>query len=250
MIKLTVIIPTLNEEEFVARAIESASFADEILLIDSYSKDRTVEIAKKYEVAIYQRHFDDFSSQKNYAIDKAQNDWIFILDADETISPELREEVVSVLKKEDLYEAYEICFSRMFMGQQMKYGTARNETKIQLFNRKHCRYGTKLVHENLIINGKTKTLNHKILHYTYRSFDHFIGKKNHYAWLQARERLNKGEKPNLFHFLIKPPFRFFSEYIIKRGFMDGYPGFFNAYINSYGVMTRYIKLWLLHHNQK
>lgn len=250
MAKLTIIIPTLNEEEFIEQAIRSASFADEILLIDSYSKDRTLDIAKEYPVTVYQRQFDDFSNQKNHAIDKAQNDWIFILDADEVISPELREEIITELKKDAPCEAYEIGMTRMFMGQQMKYGTAKNDSKTLLFNRKYCRFGKKLVHENLVVNGRTGTLKHKALHYTYRGFDHFVGKKNHYAWLQAREKFAKGKKPNLFHFLVKPPFRFFSEYIIKRGFMDGMPGFFNAYINSYGVMTRYIKLWLLHRNQK
>ncbi|MGS2739883.1 glycosyltransferase family 2 protein [Sinomicrobium sp. M5D2P17] len=250
MTKLTIIIPTLNEEEFIEQAILSATFADEILIIDSFSDDRTLEIAKQHTVSIYQRKFDDFSSQKNYAIDQAKNDWIFILDADEVIDPGLREEIISELGKEEPCAAYEIRTVRIFMARQMKYGTAKNDTKTLLFHKKYCRFGTKLVHENLVVEGKTGALKNYILHYTYRGFDHFIGKKNHYAWLQAREMFAKGKKANLFHILIKPSFRFFSEYILKRGFMDRFPGFVSAYINSYGVMSRYIKLWLLQHKQK
>ena len=87
-------------------------------------------------------------------------------------------------------------------------------------------------------------------HYTYRGFDHYISKKNQYAQFQAQEILNKGKKPNIFHFFIKPPFRFFNEFILRGGFLDGFQGFSSAYLNSYGVMGRYIKLWLLHHNMK
>ncbi|RNL75203.1 glycosyltransferase family 2 protein [Sinomicrobium pectinilyticum] len=250
MTKLTIIIPTFNEEEFIAQAIRSAAFADEILIIDSYSEDRTLEIAGQHTVTVCQREFDDFSSQKNYAIDQARHDWIFILDADEVIMPGLREEIISELLKEDTCSAYEVGTVRMFMGREMQYGTAKNDTKTLLFNRKHCRFGNKLVHENLVVKGKTGALKNHIMHYTYRGFDHFIGKKNHYAWLQAREMFATGKKANLFHILVKPAFRFFSEYILKRGFMDGFPGFVSAYINSYGVMTRYIKLWLLQHKQK
>ncbi|RAV30660.1 glycosyltransferase family 2 protein [Sinomicrobium soli] len=250
MAELTIIIPTLNEEDFIAQAIQSASFADEVLVIDSFSEDRTLEIAGKYPVTVYQRKFDNFSSQKNYAIDRARHDWIFILDADEVIVPELREEIISEIRKARTCEAYEVRTVRMFMGRQMKYGTAKNDTKTLLFQKQHCRFGTKLVHENLVVEGRKGILKHHILHYTYRGFDHFVGKKNHYAWLQAREMFDKGKKASLFHILVKPPFRFFSEYIIKRGFMDGFPGFVSAYINSYGVMTRYIKLWLLQHQQQ
>ncbi|WP_461532683.1 glycosyltransferase family 2 protein [Sinomicrobium sp.] len=250
MAKLTIIIPTLNEEDFVERAIQSATFADEILVIDSFSKDRTLEIVKKYSATVYQRKFDNFSRQKNYAIDRASNEWIFILDADEVIVPKLQEEIISKIEKESSYKAYEVGAVRMFMGRKMKYGTAQNDTKTLLFKKSHCRFGNKLVHENLIVEGKKGRLKNRILHYTYRGFDHFIGKKNHYAWLQAQEMYNKGKRAHLAHILIKPSFRFFNEYIFKRGFMDGFPGFVSAYINSYGVMTRYIKLWLLQHQKQ
>lgn len=250
MAGLTIIIPTLNEEEFIEQAIMSASFADEILIIDSFSRDRTLDIAKKHRVTVCQRAFDNFSSQKNYAIDRASHEWIFILDADEVIIPELQKEITSEIRKAEPHKAYEVKTVRMFMGRQMKYGTAKNDTKTLLFQKQHARFGAKLVHENLVVEGSRGVLKHYILHYTYRGFDHFVSKKNHYAWLQAREMFDKGKKAHIFHILVKPPFRFFSEYILKRGFMDGFPGFVNAYINSYGVMTRYIKLWLLQHQQK
>ncbi|MCX2678545.1 glycosyltransferase family 2 protein [Galbibacter sp. EGI 63066] len=250
MNKLSVIIPTLNEELFIKDAILTASFADEIIIIDSYSTDKTIELAKKHPVKILQREFDDFSSQKNYAIDKASYNWIFILDADEKIPSALKKEIQQVLQKENKNVAYEVLCSHIFMGKRMKYSTFKNEWKLRFFNKEFCKYGKKLVHEDMVINGTTGRLKNHFDHYTYRSFDHFISKKNKYAWLQAEEYYKKNKKPSFYHFVIKPSFRFFNQFILRGGFLDGFPGFASAYINSYGVMTRYIKLWLLHKGLK
>ncbi|EKF56322.1 family 2 glycosyl transferase [Galbibacter marinus] len=247
MRKLTIIIPTLNEEFHIDEVIKSASFADEILIIDSYSSDKTVEIAQSHNVKILKREFDGFSSQKNYAIERAANDWIFILDADERIPQPLKEEIMNVLKDgESEFVAYDVLCSHIFMNRRMEHSTFKNEWKLRLFNRQFCMHGKKLVHEDMIINGPKSRLKNHFDHYTYRSYDRFIAKKNHYARLQAEENFKKNKKPSLFHFIIKPPFRFFNQYILRGGFLDGFPGFASAYINSYGVMTRYIKLWLLH----
>lgn len=248
MRKLTIIIPTLNEAFHIEEVIKSASFADEILIIDSFSTDKTVEIAQKYKVKILKREFDGFSSQKNYAIERAAHDWIFILDADERIPQPLREEILNVLENgaSDIV-AYDVLCSHIFMNRRMEHSTFKNEWKMRLFDRKFCRHGNKLVHEDMIINGQKSRLKNHFDHYTYRSFDRFIAKKNHYARLQAEQYYKKNKKPTFFHFMVKPAFRFFNQYILRGGFLDGFPGFASAYINSYGVMTRYIKLWLLHH---
>lgn len=177
MNKLTVIIPTLNEAEFIEGAIQTASFADEIIVVDSYSTDDTVNIVKKYSVTVIERKFDNFSSQKNFAIEKGRNNWIFILDADERIPECLKNEILFTLKNNNDYVAFEVLCSHIFMGKRMKHSTFKNDWKLKLFNKRFCRCGRKLVHEDMIVKGNTGKLKHSFDHYTYRGFDYYIDKK-------------------------------------------------------------------------
>jgi len=250
--KLSVIIITLNEEEFIEGAIETARFADEIIIMDSYITDKTSELIKNKNIIFKQNKFENFTKQLYIASQYATNDMILFIDADERIPIMLREEIQSVLKMEEPKSAYKVLFSHIFMGKRLKHGTNKNNWKLRLFNKKSCWYDeTRLVHEKIIvINGEIGKLTHPIIHYTYRSWNHCINKKNHYAELQAQQLFKKGIKPNAFHFIIKPASRFVNQYFLKAGFLDGFPGFAGAFINSYYVMTRYIKLWLLHHSME
>lgn len=252
MKKLTIIIPTFNEEDFIEGAIETASFADEIIVIDSYSTDKTSELVKKYNVIFIQHKFSNFSNQRYFAAKHASNDMILFVDADERISNLLKVEIQGILKMGDLYSGYEILFSNIFMGRRMKYGGFQNSWKLRLFNKRLCWYDEDiLVHEKIIVKeGKTGRLKNAMDHYTYRSWNHFIKKKQLYAELQSQELFKKGIKLNAFHFVIKPVYRFLYQYIFRGGFLDGFPGFANAFVNAYGVKTRYIKLWLLRNNMK
>ncbi len=252
MEKLTIIIPTFNEEDFIEGAIETASFADEIIVIDSYSTDRTSEIVQKHNVVFIQHPFENFSNQRYFAAKHATSNMILFVDADERIPDLLKEEIQNVLKMDDLYSGYEILFSHIFMGRQMKYGGFKNNWKLRLFNKRLCWYDeTLLVHEKIIVKeGKTGRLKHTMDHYTYRSWNHYIKKKQLYAELQSQELYKKGINLNAFHFVIKPTYRFLYQYIFRGGFLDGFPGFASAFGNAYGVTTRYIKLWLFRHNMK
>lgn len=252
MEKLTIIIPTFNEEDFIEGAIETASFADEIIVIDSYSTDKTSELVKKYNIVFIQHKFENFSNQRYFAAKHATNDMILFVDADERIPILLKEEILSVLKKDKINSGYEIFISVFFMGRRMKYGGFQNNWKLRLFNRKLCWYDeTLLVHEKIIVKeGKTGRLKHPIEHYTFRSWNHYIKKKQLYAELQSQELYKKDIKFNAFHFVIKPSYRFFYHYIFRGGIFDGFPGFARAFGNAFGVTTRYIKLWLIRHNMK
>lgn len=243
--KITAIIPTYNEEKHVAQAIESVSFADEILVIDSFSEDKTIEIAKTFDITFLQRKFDDFSSQKNFAIAKAKHQWIFILDADERVTPELRKEILSVLKSKTKKDAYWIFRTYHFMGKKIKYSGWQTDKVIRLFNRDQCKYDGKLVHEEIETSSEIGFLKSKLEHYSYSGFDHYISKLNQYAWFQAKALHKKGKKVNPFHIIVKPAFRFFKHYVLRFGFLDGLPGFMIAVLQAYGVLTRYVKLWLL-----
>ena len=244
MIKITAIIPTLNEEIHIADAIASVSFADEIIVIDSFSTDKTLEIAKKLNVKIIKRKFDDFSSQKNFAIDQAKHAWIYILDADERVTKEVKEEIVSAIKDPKDFVGFYVRRIFYFGDRKVNYSGFQRDKVIRLFLKEHCKY-TGLVHETISAKGSLGFFKHKINHFSYRNYDHYISKMNHYAAIRAKELHEKRNKVNIYHVMIKPAARFFIHYIIRLGFLDGFTGFLVAKTQAYGVLTRYIKLWLL-----
>ena len=249
-IKITAIIPTLNEEIHINAAINSVSFADEIIVIDSFSSDKTVEIAKSLKVRLLQRKFDDFSSQKNYAIEQATHDWIYVLDADERVTDLLRKEILHKVKDPKGVVGFYVYRTFYFIGKKINYSGWQRDKVVRLFKKAHCKYDGKLVHERLLVNGDVAFLTNKLEHYSYRSYDHYIQKLNHYSSLKAKSLFEQHKKVTPFHILIKPPVRFIIHYFIRLGFLDGFPGFIISVVQSYGVLTRYIKLWLLKKNMR
>lgn len=244
MTKITAIIPTLNEEERIQNSLQSAQFADEIVVIDSYSTDKTVEIVEQSNAKLLKRKFDDFSSQKNYAIDQASNDWIIWIDADEVLTKELQDEIKQAINNADDYVGFYIYRIFFFKGKKMRFTGTQNDRLIRVFNRKYCRYEGK-VHEKIKSNGKLGVLKNKILHYSYIHYDKYIVKLNQHSALKAEELYERGAMVTPFHLIIKPAARFIKHYFVKLGFLDGFYGFVISFALSYGVLVRYIKLWNL-----
>ncbi len=242
-VPITVLIPTYNEENLVAQAISCAKFADEVLIIDSFSTDSTVEIAKKLNCTIYKRKFDNFSNQKNFAISKAKNDWILVLDADEYLTYGLRKEIIYTVK-DPQHIAYKMPFKNYFINRFIHFGSNGNKIKLRFFNRKACKYYG-LVHEQLICGGSTGVLKGKMLHYTYKNLWHFFEKKNQYSQLQAQHLFNKSNDTSTAQLVFKPALRFINEYIVRLGFLDGIAGLTSTSMNGYGVLSRYAKLLIL-----
>jgi glycosyltransferase involved in cell wall biosynthesis len=250
MIKITAIVPTLNEEHNIERVLASVQFADEIMVVDSFSTDNTLALAKKYTKLIIQRDYKNSASQKNWAIPQAKNDWILLVDADEIVTPELQKEIEILLESKPAKSGYWIYRINHFMGERIKYSGWQADKVIRLFDRTQCKYEEKHVHAEIISTGEIGVLENKLLHYTYTTFDDFSKKLNRYAWWQARDYDKSVKRITIFHIIIKPLFRFFKNYIIQLGFLDGMPGFIIAYMQSYGVMTRYFKLWMLRNGIK
>ncbi|WP_288955087.1 glycosyltransferase family 2 protein [uncultured Polaribacter sp.] len=245
MTKITAIIPTLNEEIHIADAIESVSFADEIIVIDSHSTDKTVSIAEKYQVKIIKREFDDFSSQKNYAIDQAKYDWIYILDADERVTPEVKKEIFKSIKNPKDFVGFYVRRSFYFAGKHIKYGGCQRDKVVRLFLKDYCKYEG-VVHETIKAKGKLGFFKNKIEHYSYKDYDHYISKMNHYGELRAKQYFEEKKKINfLFYIIIKPLARFFIHFVVRLGFLDLYQGYVFAKAQAYGVYVKYLKLWLL-----
>jgi glycosyltransferase involved in cell wall biosynthesis len=249
MKKITAIIPTLNEEERVGNALKSVAFADEIIVIDSFSYDNTVAIVKETKAVLLQRKFDDFSSQKNYAIAQASNDWILWLDADEVINEALKEEIIKTLEDPKDYVGFYIYRTFFFKKKALRYSGTQNDKLIRLFNKQYCKYEGK-VHEKIKTQGKLGVLKHKVLHYSYIGFDRYIAKLNLHSTLKSEELLEGGLIITPYHLILKPLARFIKHYFIKLGFLDGFRGFVISYALSYGVLVRYIKLWALKQKSK
>jgi len=248
MTKISAIIPTLNEEIHIADAIKSLDFADEIIVIDSFSTDKTLEIAEKLNVKIIKRKFDDFSSQKNFAISQAKHSWIYILDADERVTSEVKKEILEAVKSPNNKVGFYVRRSFYFAGKHIHYGGCQRDKVVRLFLKEYCKYEG-VVHETIKSEGDLGFFKNKIAHYSYKNYDHYISKMNHYGALRGMQYFKEGKKANLFHFMLKPPARFFIHYFIRFGFLDGFAGFVFAKVQAYGVYTRYVKLRLMHKNK-
>jgi glycosyltransferase involved in cell wall biosynthesis len=237
---LTVIIPTFNEENYLDDCLHSVSFANQLIVIDSFSSDNTISIAKKWNCEIIQRKFDNFSNQKNEAIKQAKSDWILFLDADERITPKLKMEILETIN-DPKHQAYKLRFPHFYMNRFLYH----TENKVTRLVKNNALKFEGEVHEKLMHEGSCGVLKNKVLHYTYKGLFNYIAKKDSYAWFQAKMSLDKGKQINYFLLVFKPFYRFFHTYIIRRGFMDGIPGLAVATIDSYGVFSRYVKMILL-----
>lgn len=240
MSTLSVIIPTYNEEHYIEHCLYSVQFADEIIVVDSFSTDKTVDITNTFDCKVIQRKFDNFSNQKNHALQFATCDWVLFVDADERIPYQLQSQIMAAMNS-GKHSGYKLKFPHFFLNRFL-YHHYNDVTR--LVKRTECHFEGS-VHEKLIVNGTIGKLDSPVLHFTYKGLQHYINKKDSYAWFQAEQLLNKGKKATYFHLAFKPFYRFFSSYVLRGGFRDGIPGLAIASINAYGVFSRYAKLILL-----
>lgn len=243
---LSALLITYNEEKHIRAFLDEVSFADEIIIVDAYSTDKTVDIARSFlKVRVYQRKFENFPSQKNYALDLATHEWIWFPDADERLDEALKEEILQSISQQNNCHAYFVPIRFHFMGKALLYSGFQNDRSIKLFKKSFCRYDPSTpVHERLLCKGLIGKLKHSLTHYTYTCWDQYDGKLVRYARLQADELFAKGVRPNAFHFFLKPWCRFFNHYIFRRGILDGWEGFFISCLCGFYVFRRYVFLWM------
>ena len=251
MKKLTVIIPTYNEALHIEAAIKSVLFADEIVIVDSFSTDATIQLAKKFPVKIIQRDYEYSASQKNWAIPQAKHDWVFILDADERVTVKLKEEILKILQNQPkTITGYWVYRKNHFINQHIKYSGWQNDKVIRLFKKNECKYEDKRVHAEIETSGNLAFLKYKLEHYSFMSVDQYTAKLNRYASWQAQDYDSKTGLITLYHLFCKPAWRFIKHYFIQQGFRDGLPGFTISYLQAYAAAMRYIKLWILRKSKK
>ena len=250
--KITGLIITLNEENNIGDVIENINFVDEIIVLDSFSTDKTVEIAQSYDnVSVIQNKFENFTDQRNLALDHAQHNWILFLDADERLTPELRHEIIDTVQQDNPAEAYYFYRKFMFKDKPLHFSGWQTDKNIRLFKKDTARYSKeRLVHEILRVKGRTKTMKHKLIHYSYIDYYNYKQKMIDYAKLKAKELYMKEVKPNFFHFYIKPAYKFLYIFLIRFGFLDGKRGFIICYLNALSVYYRYPFLKKLYQSNK
>lgn len=242
MQKISVIITTFNEAENIQGALESVRWADEVIIVDSFSTDETVALAEKFPAKILQRKYVSPANQKNWAIPQVTHDWILILDADERVTPELKNEIISLFQKPMKKDAYWIPRQSFFMGKKVNYSGWQGDAVIRLINKK-CRYDNVQVHEEIMTEGiKVGRLQNKLEHYTYKDLDHFLAKMQRYSDWSAQDYFEKTPRVTFFHLYFKPFFRFIKHYFIQLGFLDGKVGFIISAIMAWGVFLRYVKI--------
>jgi glycosyltransferase involved in cell wall biosynthesis len=247
MIKVSAYILTKNEEKHIRECIQSIKWADEIVVVDDFSTDSTVEIAKSMGCKVVQNKFEYFGKQRNFALTQCSNNWVICLDADERITPELKEEIEQELK--NIPRAYAFIAPRKsrFINRWILHsGWYPDYRHPVLFNKNKMKYKDQLVHEDIEYNGKKVYFKGNILHYPYDSIKQFIKKSDLYTDLRSKEMFEYRKKFKILNLFINPSVMFFKMYIVKKGFLDGLTGFILALLySSFYTLMKYIKLWEL-----
>jgi glycosyltransferase involved in cell wall biosynthesis len=241
---LTALIITYNEESNMASVLENLDFVDEILVVDSFSTDRTTEVASSYKnVKVIQHPFTNYAQQRNYAISLASNPWLLFLDADERLTTELKEEIAQILQQKESHSAYYFYRTFMFKNTKLRFSGWQTDKIFRLFKKEKAQYTLqKIVHEKLIVNGTTGKFKNKLIHFSYKDYASYKQKMVYYGKLKAIEELNKGTKPSFFHFYIRPLYQFIYQYIIRLGILDGKNGITICYLNALSVFVRFQEL--------
>jgi glycosyltransferase involved in cell wall biosynthesis len=239
---LSVTIITLNEEKNLRSCLESLDFADEIILFDSGSQDRTLTIAREFTEKISQEPWQGFARQKNLAQDKAQGPWILNIDADERVSPELKKEILGVISADSPCAGYKIPRKNYFCGQWIKHGGWYPNYQLRLYQKNAGAFAPREVHEQVVVQGKIGTLKYPLDHFTYASISDYLKRMDRYSELSALQYLKEGKKISWPEILFRTQFTFFKMWGLQRGFLDGANGLVLAMLYSYYTFVKYSKL--------
>jgi glycosyltransferase involved in cell wall biosynthesis len=245
--KLSVTIITLNEADHIGAAIDSAAWADEVIVVDSGSTDATADIARAKGVRVDHRDWSGWIDQKNYAASLASHDWIFSLDADERITSALAEEVRALLQNEPPYRGYRVPRATFHLGRWIRTTDFYPDFQTRLYDRRAARWRGKYVHESVGVDGPVGQLRHELEHYSYRDLRDHLDRINAYTTLAARQMHETGRRASLIDLLVHPPAAFLRNYLLRRGFLDGGAGLTLSMVNAYSVFLKFAKLWEIQH---
>jgi glycosyltransferase involved in cell wall biosynthesis len=246
---VSVTIITLNEADHIGAAIESVSWADEVIVVDARSTDGTADIARQKGARVEVRAWPGYVEQKNYAASLAAHDWILSLDADERVPPELAQEITATLTSGPDASGYRIPRVTFHLGRWIRTTDFYPDYQTRLYDRRKARWQGRLVHESVQVDGRRGQLRNDLQHYSFRDLSDQLERINTYSTLSARQMHESGKRAAAWQMLVHPPAAFLRNYVLRRGFIDGTAGLMISIMNSYGVFLKFAKLWELQRNR-
>jgi len=241
---LSVLIPTFNNETLIRRCLESVKWADEILVCDSYSTDRTLEIARAYTDRIVQHEYLNSAAQKNWAIPQCRHDWVLLVDTDEVLEEGLKEEIERTLETQDVaYEGFRIPRKNFLYGKWMKHGGLYPDYQIRLFRKDKGRYLEREVHAHVTVSGRVGTMEHHVLHHGFKDLSTWLIKNERYTRYERDEVLKQRKPVQKLKYLLGAPLVFLDTFLLKLGFLDGIRGFLISVLNAFYYFLIGARLW-------
>lgn len=249
-VKVSAVIITYNEEHNIRRTLSQLWWCDEIVIVDSYSTDATVNICEDHGCIVHQRIFDGYGTQKRFAVTKASNDWILCIDADEVLSEDLVQEIATALQPGTPYGGFAFRMNLVFLEKEFRYGKESGRHYIRLFNKQQGGFTNDKVHESIRVEGPVKKLRHTIRHYSYTSLHQCMEKCNRYSTYSAEMAFSKGKNKSVWVVLLGLPFNFIKYYFLERNFMNGLKGFYWSVFSTYYHFAKHVKLKELRYTQE
>jgi glycosyltransferase involved in cell wall biosynthesis len=242
--RLSVVVVAQNEEERIRACLESASWADELIVVDAESSDKTATVARELTDHVFVRPWPGFAAQKNFGLEQARGDWILSLDADELVSIPLRQEIAAILAGGGEHAGYAIPRRNVFWGRWIRHGGLYPDWQLRLFRRGRGRFTERTVHESVTVDGSVGRLSGHLEHRSYRDVADFLERADRYSTLAAGEWLAAGRRSRpLTDLVVRPAGRFLTMYVARAGFLDGWRGFLLAVLYAYYVLMRSAKVW-------
>ncbi len=248
MKRISATLITFNEEAKVGRALESlASLADEIVVVDSFSSDGTVEVCRRHTRRVLQRPWPGYRAQKQFAVDQARHDWILSIDADEVLSSTLEESLSAwkAAEGEESMAGYRVRRRTWFLGRWIDHTSWSSDWQLRLFHRARAQWEGGRVHESVRPSGPVGRLDGVLEHYTYASVSEYLAQLQNFSSLAAADAFDAGRRSNWGSLLLLPPWEFLRNLLVRRGFADGIPGLAVSYLCAVSVFFKYLKLWEL-----
>lgn len=236
---ISAIVITRDEEKNIERCLSSISWVDEIIVVDSESADRTASLARKFTPDVFIHPWEGYSQQKNFALGKTTGEWILSIDSDEVVDERLKEEILETLSRRQSYKGFYMSRKSFIGDKWIRFGGWYPDYTLRLFRRGEGRFGERLVHEAVKVNGKKGYLKNPILHYTYEDLHDYVERQVCYARFASEEMFKKGKKATIFDLIFRPAYNFFKSYILRLGFLEGALGLFLSVRSSIYVFMKY-----------
>lgn len=240
---VSALVITLNEAANISACLESLAWAKEIIVVDAHSSDDTVLQARKFTNKVFVRPWEGYAAAKDFALSQCTQEWVLWIDADERVTPELRDEIIATLNAKPSHTGFYLPRLANFVGRWIRHGGWYPGYVLRLFRRDQAAFDDQKVHEQVKVQGSTGKLAHDLLHFTDPTLEHYLTKLNTYTSLSAEELHQRGKKFNLLDLLFRPAWFFFRMFFVKAGFLDGMHGFVLACFSAVHVAAKYGKLW-------